>query len=489
MNLGIEPMLLQIGPCLSSQIVKELTKRGLTAAAARKRVSRAKGGIKRLSGVSFPNRECFLFLDGQFGTADFLERLCDAFKESSSSYGRALVGLAARGGVMPLQHFPVATGLPVEKAIGQVPHAAVEQKLLDLRLIVRTIGEEGDYVSLWDHSSSNARRRAAVLVEDITLGMIKPWLIKVGWTSSGVVKVRSPNSLPSFGQFRWDLVGPSYLACIRTHRKGKLVNGFILGDILLDRTVTVEDLRPFMSKWDVLLHQRRGLQFQPLIIADRLAPEALNQLRARGCFLAMPATLFGEEVARQLSDLVTTVEHAAAAIADNPKVVFDLLSKLAKIEGAALNLRGIVVELMIAHLFKTQGYEIEIRQQVASESGERAEIDVKAANRKEVVCVECKGKGRTSLVNAAEIRQWLDKPLVRIKSWLKQTATLPESRRFEFYTSTDYAEDAKELIANIKATHINQPISFFNGADIINKLRDHKETALVDIFREQFLAK
>jgi hypothetical protein len=461
----------------------------MTAEAARKRVSRATGKVQRLLGVRFPNRECFLFLEGQFGTAEFLDRLCAALKETNSSYGRALVGLAARGGVMPLEHFPVASGLPVEKARGQVPHSAVEQKLVELGLIARTVGEKGDSISLWDHPTLNARRRAAVVVEDVTLGILKSWLAKVGWTSSGAVKVRSSDSLPKFGQFRWDLVGPSYLASLVAQEKKGILNGFIVGDILLDKSVTSDDLWPFISKWDVLQNQRRRTRFQPLFIADGFAPEALRKLRARGCLLAMPTTLFGEELSRQLRDLVGTVEHAAAAIANNPQSVFDLLSKIAKIEGAALNLRGVVLELMIAHLFKIQGYEIEIRQLVTSENGERAEIDVKAANRKEVICVECKGKGQNSLVNAEEIKQWLDRPLVRIKSWLKQTPTLPESRRFEFYASTDYADDAKALIQHIKATHVKQPIGFFNGVDIVNKLRDQKETALADIFREQFTGK
>jgi hypothetical protein len=35
-----------------------------------------------------------------------------------------------------------------------------------------------------------------------------------------------------------------------------------------------------------------------------------------------------------------------------------------KIEGAALNLRGILLEMIVAHLLKQDGYDIEIRQKV-----------------------------------------------------------------------------------------------------------------------------
>lgn len=489
MNSDIESLLEQIGPCLSSRIASELKKRGMSAEAARKRISRAGGKVRRLLGLSFPNRESFLFLEGEFGNSDFLESLARELKQTGSSYGRALIGLTARAGSIPAKHFPVASGLPVERAIGQVPHSVVEEKLQQLGLVSRSAGDEEETFSLWDHSSPGARRRAAIAVENITLGIIKVWLTKLGFSSQGALEIRSSESLPAFGQFRWDLVGPSYLACLMGYEQGRVLNGFVVGDILLDRNITSEDLRPFFAKWEVLRNQRRKTRFQPMFIADQFEPEALKELRRKGCIVAMPATLFGEEASRHLQSLIGTIEHAAAAIANNPQAVFELISKITKLEGAALNLRGVVLELMIAHLFKLQGYEIEIRQRIVSEKGEQAEIDVKALNRKEVVCVECKGKGPNALVSAAEIKQWMDKTLVRIKSWFKLTPTLPQSRRFEFYTSTGFTDDAKALITQIDASHVQQPIAFFSGINIVSKLRDQRESALVDIFRDQFMRK
>ena len=202
--------------------------------------------------------------------------------------------------------------------------------------------------------------------------------------------------------------------------------------------------------------------------------------------IARPETIFGAEVARLLRDLISTLENAAQAVTDNPTAVFTLLAKLSKLEGAALNLRGVVQELIVAHLFKLHGYSIEIRQKIQSEDGDRAEIDVTATSRQEVVCVECKGKSPGALVSAQEIENWLQRPVRRIKSWLKLSDEFPAKKRFEFYSSTDYTEDAKTLISEIERTHKKQPISFYNGKDLISKLRADHETALIDIFREQF---
>ena len=146
-----------------------------------------------------------------------------------------------------------------------------------------------------------------------------------------------------------------------------------------------------------------------------------------------------------------------------------------------------MLELLIAHLYKLDGYNIDIRQQIRSEENDPAEIDVKATSRQEVVCVECKGKSPSALVDTPEIQDWLDRSLPRIKSWLKLSTTLPDKRRFEFYSSTGYTADAESLINHVTTTHTKQPIHFFRGIDIIAKLQKQKEMPLVNMFREQFL--
>ena len=186
-------------------------------------------------------------------------------------------------------------------------------------------------------------------------------------------------------------------------------------------------------------------------------------------------------VARALSN-----SNAASAIASDPARVFELFRKVSKIEGAALNLRGIVLELMIAHLFKLQGYNINIRQRVRDKEGNEAEIDVSARNAREWFGCECKGKAPGKLVDVNEIEAWIERPLKRIKDYLKRSSALPEGRRFHFYSSTDYTNEARVRIAQIEESFTKQPIEFFSGADIIKKLQHWKETALVEAFKEHF---
>jgi hypothetical protein len=365
----------------------------------------------------------------------------------------------------------------------------VEKKLKELQLIWKNDTTDGEIVCLWDSAGITKRRRAVMAVEDILLSAIRSWLIKIGWSSTNVLKVRGEQCVPEFGQFAWDIVGPTYLAGITTFNKGSLINGFIVGDIIMDRTLSPDDLRPFFAKWDILQAQKRKARFQPMIVADSFTQDSLKLLRKRGALVALPSVLLGDEMAKDLRQLVNTIENAAAALTKDPRSVFDLIARVSKVEGAALNLRGVVIEMIIAHLYKLKGYDIDIRQIVSGEDQQLAEIDVKAKNRQEVICSECKGKAPHVLVDAPEIKEWLDKSLPRIKFWLKQSTTLPVKRRFEFYSSTDYTEAAMELIKKTEASHKKQSIKFFAGNQIVEKLQEQNENTLVNIFREQFLQK
>jgi hypothetical protein len=320
------------------------------------------------------------------------------------------------------------------------------------------------------------------------LSALRSWLIKMGWGSTNTLKIRQQWDIPRFGQFAWDLVGPCYLAGLVNFRNKQLVEGFIAGDIILDRTITKNDLIPFFAKWDALIAQNRSTRLQAIFIGEFFDEDALTLLRKRGCIVAIPATIFGDEAARGLHDLINIIENAARAVAENPTAVFDLISKLSKIEGAALNLRGVVIELIVARLYCLNGYMTDIRQIVRAE-GKQAEIDIKANKKNEVVCCECKGKSPNSLVDAPEIGEWVNESLPVIKNWLKHSETLPVSRRFEFYSSTDYTQDAQNFIAKLKETHKKYPLEFFTGADLIKKLITEGQNSLVDIFREQFTPK
>lgn len=149
-----------------------------------------------------------------------------------------------------------------------------------------------------------------------------------------------------------------------------------------------------------------------------------------------------------------------------PDSVFDLLRRISKIEGAALNTRGILFEMLVARLFNIQGFHIDIRKVVYTDSKEQVEIDVRAKGPNQIVCCECKGMSPGNLVGVREIEDWESRQLPRIKSWMKSAPEMPKNRRFIFWSSSGFSADAEKLIKELNQKHKKQPIEFLSGEDM-----------------------
>ena len=102
----IETFLKNDGPALSSDVAAFLVDQlGIAPATARQRVSRARGDVKRLGGIVFPHRSRFLYLQGQFGSPTYWDRLGRALIDTNSAYGFAIAALRQRGGIVPAREF------------------------------------------------------------------------------------------------------------------------------------------------------------------------------------------------------------------------------------------------------------------------------------------------------------------------------------------------------------------------------------------------
>lgn len=483
MPRNLVEVLRENGPMSSSELILILTQDGTSSDAARQQISRSRDSVKRLAGVRLPNRQTFLYLEEQSDTVEFYDSLSRVLLDSGSAYGSFIRGLLSRKGMIRKEYGSIASGLPIQPTKGQVLHTAVLDQLKAIRMVIEVETPSGTFLELRTGESSVRHCLAAELVENIILAAVKDWLVRLNFGSMNSLHTRSSsNGLPQCGQFSFDFVGPSYVSALR---RGEHNHGFIVGDVLIGRQLNISDIRPFLRKIDSLFGQRRAKAIQGFLVADGYEEDALMALRSRGVILAGPTSVFGPELGKDIRSLIGVLENAAAVVATDPTELFSLLSRLQKIEGVALNLRGIVLELVVAHLYMKEGYLIDIRQQINGKDG-LAEIDVKANNNIEVVCCECKGMSPGNLVGEAELTEWLDRPLKRIKEWMKESNSLPETKRFEFYSSTGYTEEALALINRLKTEHKKQPLVFYDGKEIIAKLKAKRARKLAELFKEQF---
>ncbi len=65
----------------------------------------------------FPKGESFLCLKDQFGTVEYKTSLIEELIKCGNAYGKALAGLKAKGGMIPLNRFDVFSGAPIENRV------------------------------------------------------------------------------------------------------------------------------------------------------------------------------------------------------------------------------------------------------------------------------------------------------------------------------------------------------------------------------------
>jgi hypothetical protein len=460
------------GPSLSSTIAAILRDEGRSPEAARQLVSRLPEDVRVLHGLPFPKRARFLYLQKQFSTDRYWDALTTAIDQASPAYSAALAGMRSRGGFVPSRHFEIVSGSPVKQK-GQIAGLTVLDRLCSIDLMSKNdIEGVGECVLLSGEiadSNSLGRLRARLLTENVLLDAIRSWAGKMNLASPKATRIRDEDPVPQFATCRFDLCGPCYLRPIRRFSEQKLVPGFLVADVVVGAQLDKAAVGAFLRKCDLLGHLRNASPFLPMLLADGFSRDALRECRTLGVIATTPETLFGQDVARALGDLLRTLSNAAAVAAANPDRIEDLFSRLSAIEGAAGNLRGALFELIVGHMVRAiEGGSIDIGTLVRSpKDGKSAEIDVRLVNERKVLVCECKGYQPSAVVQKEEVESWLTRRLPTIYSAHKSEGRFSDSTfRFEFWTCGTFHPEAAQLLQGAKSATKKYQIDWRDGAAV-----------------------
>lgn len=471
-DLSVERILRTEGPCLSSRLCALLEARGIAPDAARKRVSRAGGAVKRLQGLVFPRGVRFFYHQSDFNSASYWEALIRNIGDASPAYASAIAALAARGGIAPLSHFHIMSGAPVLQK-GQIASATVLERLLNVRVIkqIDVLGV-GPCIALACNGhfevAGEAELKARLLTEKILLLAVKDWARKLGAASYDKIVFRDEEPTPpKVGTFHWDLTGPSYLApMVRREAGGKPRPGFLVCDAIAGGEADKNSVAAFVRKCQLLGYLRRVPPVLPLLIADRFTQEAFQLGRSEGIMMATPGTLFGREVAQGLASLLTTLSKAAAVASRNPTVISELFDKLSGIEGAAANLRGALFEMLVGHCVqKCEDGLIDIGKRLIDSNAKSADVDVfRIKEHREVWCYECKGHQPTGIVNLGAVQHWLNDRVPVMQGALKNEARFSGCKfHYEYWTCGTFSSDAIAFLERAAAKTRRYSIGWKDG--------------------------
>jgi hypothetical protein len=491
MTSRVAELLTKYGPSLTSSLGTHLRAQGLSPAAARQALSRLPDGVRVLHGLPFPKRARFLFLEKQFGTEEFWRALLAAAHEASPAYSAAIVAVRARGGIVPSRHFDIVCGSPVKQK-RQLSAAKIAERLIAVKLFsLVQIEGIGECITLEGGGANAGPLRARLLTEQVLLDGLRRWAVSLNIASQKQTKIRDESPVPQFSTFRFDLCGPCYLRPLHRWKDGALNAGFVVADVLLGSTLGEQEAEPFIRKCTTLGHLRNNRPFLPMLIADGFTQEALRKCRSEGIIATRPEAVFGEDVGRALAELLQVLSNAAAIAASNPDRVEKLFNSLTKIEGSAGNLRGALFEVIVGHLVRSkEGGSIDIGEIVQdSETGRRAEIDVRLVKERDAFIYECKGYQASATVSKNEIDQWLSKKIPIIVSAHRQQQRFDGGRlRFEFWTCGSYEPAALSLLKEAKEKTKKYDIEWRDGAAINEYSKNLAAPGIRKILSEHYFA-
>lgn len=493
----LETLLHDMGPSLSSDLAAELARRaGIAPAAARKRLSRASGNVRRLAGVTFPRNARFTYLERQFGSPSYWHNLAAALMATNSALGYAIAALRQVGGMIPARQFPIICGAPLR----QLKHLAPETILQHLGEagLVKTalVPALGECIALVQdeefYMAGAAQMRARLITENILLAAVRDWLRKLGIASYHLVVTRDADPLPKVGTFVWDLSAPSYLGhMVRYSKEGEPKPGFVVCDVNLTDRMTLAGVAPFIRKCMTLRALRNVGPCMQILVAERFDKDAFSALRGAGIIAATPRSLFGREIAEALRELTSVLVNAAYSLFNTDKLE-ELFSTLGKIEGAAYQLRGTLFEYMVGDAARRIGLgDIWMNRIFKVPDKGKAEVDVLAVRANHsVTAIECKGYSPRATIPDDLFRRWLQHNVPVAYKGIRDHPdwkNLPVT--FEFWTTAPISNDALALFERTRAAlkETRYSIVLRGPQDVYRACLDTGENTLITAYEKHFM--
>jgi hypothetical protein len=452
---SVPALLRRVGPSLSTELIAEMEKQGLSGSTARQRIARAGFDVVRLAGLRFPHNARFIYLPEQFGDRAYWDALERVFRNHGKAYWCAVTGLKARGGCFPKKYFPMVCGSPAAR-VRQLSPTRVLERLSAINLLEEFVDETSGEVFVKFRPQQYSMDpvddvRARMVAENVALHGMKEWCRRIGLGSFDRVRVRGDDEDPVVSSVFWDMTAPSYARPLLQTSSSGVKPGFVVCDVNLRGVIGEDDVALFVRKHDLASGPANVAPIMPFLVAEGFTATGFSLARTKGVLATTTAQLFGEEVAKALRDLITLLTDTGRTASVNPEHINRVLTSLTKIEGAANNLRGALFEIVVGMLAKDVegGFLRTGEKWTQFDTGRSAEVDVllDRPDDKGVLVIECKSKIPGGRVSLEEVRKWHDDRVPLLHSIFRAERRFQDKAlTFEIWTNGPFARDALEWV-------------------------------------------
>ena len=276
----------------------------------------------------------------------------------------------------------------------------------------------------------------------------------------------------------------------RRKKDGSTRPGFVVCDVLLGKSVGIHDLGPFLSKCRTMRNARNMAPCMQIFVAEEYSPDAFDHAKKQGVVPATTKNLFGSEVSEGLGELISILSLAAEHSVD-PEEFDRLFSKLGRIEGTSIQLRGALFEFLAADLARrTISPNVRMNQVFKAHDGREAEADVVAIRENNSVCfIECKGYHPSATIPDDLVSRWLHRSIPILHNVARQHPDWCNlAIRFEMWITGSISSNSRRGIEAIQSgvKKTRYTLALRTGAEILGMCRNAREPSLTKVFRKHY---
>lgn len=483
MSSKVAALLERKGPMLSGDLARAYEKEyGVSNEAARQALSRARMPVRKIKDICFEKKQKFFYLEKQFMSQRYLDGLLQAIKSSLREYWSYIRAFDAQSGFVSKESLPAMVPSPIQNVINHKLHQRVIDDLLRHR-IIEEYNETCWKLCEWVPVSSEnfARSRGLETAKKQVVRDFASWAGRINLIGYHSAKMFTASA--EFAHFQWALTAPSYVQPLYDDKRKK--PGFLVADIFYGRTADLEDIQFFLQKLSIIRSFKHLSPFFPVLITERVTPEALKLLKERKVTVALIENIFDQRYTELLSEIVSVFTNSSAIIAKAPEKIEALFSEISKSEGRYNDMIGDMFELLVGYYYQQVGCKyLEIRKMVqVPDLEKRNEIDVFILRGKEAIFVECKATHAAIDRDFAE--KWLSTNIPHIRRWFLDTDYGGYEPVFQLWSLGGFTSEAREKLEEAAGKTKKYKIEFFDRGQILEKARENKVHPVVDILQQQ----
>ena len=475
--MTIQEYLLKNGPTLSSDIIANLKKSGLSNDAIRKRLSRVSKPIYKIKGF-YKNNQTLLYHIDHLGTDLFYNNLRLSFKTSAKKYYAIIKALEYHNGYLKKEVLPTYSFSPIKNL---KTHKHIDDIINDLKRL-ELIFDDDEYYILSNKISEGGNNnpnyyKAIELCKDVINNQFYNYTKSIGLISYEKGKFYS-----EFSKFQFCFTAPSYIAGI-TKFKNKPLPAFVVSDILIGNKNDEENVDYFINKINIIKAQTNS-SFLPFLITDVLTQQAFKKLKQNGIIIGLVDKLFGNEYQELLKSLISTVTNAGTILKKNPEAYLKLLTQIEKlVDGKTNNLRGDLFELAVGYYYSNLCQSLNVGKRIRYDGGYK-EIDVKASFQDKIVICEC--KAYKTPIDLSIVENWFSEKISFIYKAIREFE-FDKELIFEFWSTSGFSEEAISFLKDKQRKLRRYKIEFYSEKEILEKANKSKATKISEIMREYFI--